>query len=240
VSVVFTGLACGTLLATTGLIVWGSLHRTPALLQALDAIRWLTGGLLLIGVAFAWRAGDAVFPPPMRLILMAALVAPPDIRHRPRSPWSSLPFVLTALILAGVSLAWIPGTELQAPGTAGTGECPGGLASAGVRLAIAICGGLGARASSEALSGAAGLLPPSAGAVSATHTALTLLTAVVVLANAWQRGTMWMGAVGEGGLIGVWLVWSAARLGLRQPPWLRATLVTAAALVLIVIPAAGC
>lgn len=236
-SVVFTGLACGTLLTTTGLILWGGPHKTPPLSQALDALRWLSGGLLLIGAVFAWRAGDTLFPLPMRLTLIAALVAPPDIHRHPRSPWSSLPFVLTALILTGVSLAW---TALQAPGTAGFEEYGGGgLASAGLRLATTICGGLGARASSEALSGVAGPFSPAAWPFTATYTALTLLTAGVVLVNTWQWGTMWMGPTEEGGLIGAWLAWSAARFGPHRPAWLRATLIVIAALVLIAGPAAG-
>jgi len=234
VSVVVTGLACGGLLTATGLVFWDSFQKRPGLSQALQAIRWLAGVLLLIGAVLAWRAGDTLFPPTMRLALMAALVTLPEIRRRPPSSWGNLSFVLIALILAGASLSW---TSLQVPGAAGVESPTDSLPIASLRLAMAICGGLGTRALGEILSGIDSAPPTVEWPSIATHMLLTLLAAGMALTNVWRRGTIWIGATGAGGLTGAWLAWGAVRFGPRKPPWLRATLVTAAALLLILLAA---
>jgi hypothetical protein len=48
---------------------------------------------------------------------------------------------------------------------------------------------------------------------------------------------VWGGTASEGGMAGVWLAWSAAWLGPRQPPRLRAALTAVAASLLIVLAA---
>lgn len=68
----------------------------------------------------------------------------------------------------------------------------------------------------------------------ATYALLTLLVGGAVTVNLWQRGMVWGGSPGEGGLAGAWLAWSAAWLGRRWPPRLRVGLIVVAALSLIV------
>lgn len=118
----------------------------------------------------------------------------------------------------------------------------GSLSVALVKLALLICGGLGARALGEALSEITAPPSPKLGEAeggiewpsAAAYALLTLLVGGTALVNLWQRGTMWGGSAGEGGLAGSWLAWSAAWLGPRQRPRLRAALIVVAALLLVV------
>ncbi len=213
---VFTGLACGALLTVMGLAVWAGLRRTPDLLRAVQAVNWLAGAFLLIGALLAWWHDPTLSVPASRLALMAALAAPLGTL-RSYSSWESVARALPALILAGI-LLWGP------PGLA---SAEGGSL---VSLALAICGGLGARAMGEAL----GLSPHVEWPSFATYVLLTSLVGGVALVNLWQRGTGWGGLVGEGGLVGAWLAWGAVWLVARRSPRLRAVLTVVAASSLIV------
>jgi len=235
--VICTGLACGTLLAAVGLALWGGFRQVPGLSHAMRAIGWLAGGFLLIGALLAWQGDHGLSAPALRLTLMAALAALPEIHRHPRSSWGNLMLILPALILAWAGLFWT-----SEPSGAGMGSPPVAL----VELAVIICGGLGARALGEALSEIAALpSPPKVGGTegglewpsAAAYALLTLLVGGTALVNLWQRGTMWIGTTGEGGLAGVWLVWSAGWLAPRQPLRLRAVLITVAALLLIALVA---
>ena len=235
-TVIFTGLACGTLLAAVGLVLWKGFQQTPGLSHAVQVVGWLAGGLLLIGAVLAWRGDHSLSAPPLRLVLMAAMAAPPQIRHRRNapssSPWGNVMLILPALMLAGTGLFWISGS-IGADGTEMSGP-PVTL----VELAAAFCGGLGARALGEALSEIAASTPQVEWPSAAAYTLLTLLAGGTALVNLWQRGSVWGGTASEGGIAEAWLAWSAAWLGPRQPPRLRAALTAVAASLLIVLAAA--
>ena len=223
-AVIFTGLACGTLLAAAGLALWGIFRQVPGLSHAVRAIGWLAGVLLLIGTLFAWQGDHSISTPTLRLILIAALAAPSGIHRQYLSPWSSIMLILPALILAWAGLLWASrpvagefGSPLVLP----------------VELAIVVCGGLGARVLGEALSTIAAQTSHSERLITATYVLLTLLVGGTALVNLWQRGTVWGGTTSEGGLAGTWLAWSTTRLGPRQHPRLRAGLTVVAASLLI-------
>ncbi len=222
--VVFTGLACGTLLAAVGLALWDGFRQVPGLSHAVRAIGWLAGALLLIGALFAWQGDHSVSAPAMRLILIAALAVPPGI-HRHRPPLrSNAMLILPALILAEAGLFWV-----SRP-VASEAVSPPVLP---VELAVVVCGGLGARALGEALSKIVAQTPHGEWLPTVTYVLLTLLVGGTALANLWQRGTVWGGNTSEGGLAGAWLAWSAAWLSPRQRSWLRAGLIVVAASLLI-------
>jgi hypothetical protein len=140
--VILVGVANGTLLAAIGLELWGHKRHPRELARAVAAVRWLAGALLAIGAVLAWvREPDPATPAP-ELILMAALAAPPGIRfHRRPLDWRGTALILPALILAGAGLSRVASSA--------------GIATQAVlepmALAITICGGLGARALSQAL-----------------------------------------------------------------------------------------
>ncbi|MFQ6101224.1 MAG: hypothetical protein ACE5OS_08315 [Anaerolineae bacterium] len=245
VTIIFTGLACGTLLAAVGLTLWDGFWQVPGLSRAVRAIGWLAGAFLLIGVLFAWLRDHSLSALALsgaeglalRLILMAALAAPPITHRRQDAPWSNVMLIMPALVLAGGGLLrFLEPVETEV----------GCLPVVPVELALLICGGLGARALGEALSEIATLLSPSepgglVGPSAAAYMLLTLLVGGTALVNLCQRGTVWNfvelsrdgGIAGDGGLAGAWLVWSAAWLGPRHHPRLRAALIVAAALLLI-------
>ena len=225
-AVIFTGLACGTLLAAAGLALWGIFRQAPGLSHAVRTIGWLAGVLLLVGALFAWQGDHSIPTPALRLILIAALAAPSGIHRQCLSPWRNAMLVLPALILAWAGLLWASrpvagefGSPLVLP----------------VELAIVVCGGLGARVLGEALSMIAAQTPHSERLTTATYVLLTLLVGGTALVNLWQRGTVWGGTTSEGGLAGTWLAWSAIRLGPRQHPRLRAGLTVVAASLLILM-----
>lgn len=231
VIMIFTGLACGTLLAAVGLTLWDSFRRVPGLSRAVRAIGWLAGAFLLIGALLAWPRDRSFSAPAPRLILMAALAAPPGTHRRRNAPWSNVMLILPALVLAGGGLLWSP-----RPVETEVGRLPVAL----MELALLICGGLGARALGKALSeittSTSHVKWPALGQVegpAAAYVLLTLLVGGTALVNLWQRGTVWGGTAGEGGLAGSWLAWGAAWLGPRQHPRLRTVLIVVAALLLI-------
>lgn len=240
---IFTGLACGTLLAAVGLALWNGFRQVPGLFHAVRALGWLAGALLLIGVLLAWRGDPSHSPFVLRLILMAALAAPPGIPRRRQSSWGSAVRLLPVLILAAAGLFWTSEPADAEVSSALVGP---------VAWAVAICGGFGARALGEALSDI--IAPPSPpkpalskveglggaeGALEwpsvAAYVLLTLLVGITALVNLWQRGSLWGGSASQSGLAGAWLVWIAARPGPRQRSRLRAGLIVVAASLLIVI-----
>ncbi|MBL7064631.1 MAG: hypothetical protein ISS49_10585 [Anaerolineae bacterium] len=224
--VILIGLACGALLATAGLTLWDGLRQMPGLSRAAWVTSWVAAALLLIGALLAWQGDHRV---PVRLILMAALAAPPGIHRRRPSHWSKTMLILPALILAGAGFFW-----LSRPVAGETVSLP----VRPVEIAVVVCGGLGARALGEALSVIAiPPSPPELGAFAVTYALLTLLVGGTALVNLWQRGTMWGGTASEAGLAAVWLAWSAAGLDPRQCPRLRAGLIVVAAAVFIVLAA---
>jgi hypothetical protein len=227
-TVIFTGLASGALLAAAGLGLWDSLRRVPGLTRAVQVIRWLAGTLLAAGALLAWQGDHSLSAPAPRLILMAALAAPPGTyrRHLPR--WSVVWLTLPALALAGAGLLRAS-ESIQAQ--------LGGPSVAVVELVVVICGGLGARALGEALNEIATSALHVDWPSAATYALLTLLVGGTALVNLWQRGSAWAGTAGASGLAGAWLSWSAARIGPRRPPWLRAVLIAVAASFLIALAA---
>jgi len=223
-AVVFTGLACGALLAAVGLALWGGLRKMPGFSRAVEVTGWLAGALLLIGALLAWQEYRSPCVPIVRLSLMAALAAPPGIRHRHHSSRAIVMLILPALVLSGDGLFWSLETVEAEPGR---------LLVAPVELTILVCGGLGARALGEALSEVATATPQIEWPCTATYALLTLLMGGTALMNLWQRGSVWGGTASESGLAGAWLAWNAARLAPRQPARLRAGLTVVAALLLI-------
>lgn len=211
--VILVGLACGALLATIGLAAWDSFRPRPEISPAVLTVVWLAAGLLLAGAALSWWSDRALSLPASRLLLMAALAAPPSRRHL--SSWERARRVFPALLLAGAGLLFSAG---------GTTGLPFALPA----LALVVCGGVGARALGDVL------CSYRAGSSSAVaYALLTLLVGAMALVNLWQRGTIWGGASGAGALAGAWLAWSAARLA--QRPRLQAGLTGAAALALVAV-----
>jgi hypothetical protein len=226
-AVIFTGLAFGALLTALGLALWDGFRQVPGLPRAVRVIGWLAGTLLLIAAVLAWQ-GQGISENTAGLILMAALATPPTIRHRRYASWGRVARLLPALILAGIGLLRLP---IPVPTKAS------GLPITLSELAVAICGGLGARTLGEGLSE---LIAPAHHARESFATAYALLTLLVggaALVNLWQRGMMWGGHAGEGGLAGVWMTWSAAGFSPRQRPRLRAALTVLAALLLTALAA---
>jgi len=234
------------LLAAAGLALWDGFRQVPGLSRAVDVNAWLAGALLLLGALLAWqgdRSLSTLVPSPStplgvdsvegrapHLILMAALAAPPPPRaHRRRyAPWGDTLRILPALALAGAGLFWNP--EFIEMGA-------GNSSPALVGLGVVVCAGLGARALGEALSEIAGSTPHLERSFVAAYALLTLLVGGTVLVNLWQRGAVWDGTAGQSGLAGAWLAWSAAWLGPRQPPRLRAGLIATGALLLTALAA---
>jgi hypothetical protein len=139
---ILVGVASGTLLAAIGLGLWGHKRHPLELARAVGAVRWLAGALLAIGAVLAWVRDPGPAVPAPELILMAALAAPPGFHfHRRPLDWRDSILILPALILAGAGLFQVAssaGVDTQA-------------ALEPTALAITICGGLGARALSQAL-----------------------------------------------------------------------------------------
>jgi hypothetical protein len=227
-SVIFTGLACGTLLAATGLALWDDIRQAPGISHAVPVIRWVAGALLVVGALLAWQGDRSLSTPAPRLMLMAALAAPPAVHHLRLSRWSNAWLILPALVLAGAGLFWT-----SASTEAGGGSFPFVL----VEIAVIICGGLGARALAIALSESATSSPHVEWPSAAAHALLTVIVGGTVLVNLWQRGSVWDGTAGESGLAGAWLAWTAVWVGPRWPHWFRAALTAMAAALLIVLAA---
>jgi hypothetical protein len=229
-ALIFTGMACGALLAAAGLALWGGFRQIPGLPHAVRAIRWLTGVLLAIGALLAQGDHGLSMPTP-RLILMAALAAPPSPRRRHFR--GGVLLILPALILTGAGLLWRSGST-------SVGIETSSLSVAITELAIAVCGGLGARALSQGLGKIVAPTPSLEGAnlpSAVTHALLTLLVGGTALVNLWQRGSVWGETVHGRELVGAWLCWSAVWLSPRQPLWLRTALTAIATLLLVVLAA---
>jgi hypothetical protein len=223
---ILTGLACGTLLATAGFMLWNSLRLVPGLSHAVQVLGWLAGTLLLLGALLAWLGHHNLSPYAPPLILMAALAAPPQAHHCRHAHWSNALFILPALALAVVGLFWI--TDHAGPGV----DNPTITLA---KLAVVICGGFGARALGGALGDMAASIPHVEWPSAATYTLLTLWVGSVTLVSLWQRGSVWGGTAGESALAAVWLAWSAAWVSPHHAPRLRAALTAVAALCLIVL-----
>jgi hypothetical protein len=224
VVLIFTGFSCGMLLTAVGLVLLDGFRQVPGLPRAVQVIGWLAGAMLLIGLVLVWR-GDRSLPiAALRLILMAAVAAPPGIWRRCGSPWSNLMLILPAPILAGIGLFWA---------SRAVGAGPDSSLVTPVEWAVIICGGLGIRALGEVLSAIAASISYVGRSIAAAYVLLTLLVGGTALVNLWQQGTVGGGAIGEGGVVGAWLVWSVAWLGLLRQPRLRTVLTGVAALLLI-------
>jgi hypothetical protein len=226
IALIFTGMACGALLATAGLTIWGSPRQVPRLPQAVHAVRWLTGVFLLLGALFAWPHTPIAYP-----VLITALAVIPGIHRRHHSHRSDIMLILPPLILAGASLFWG-----SAPTGIETGTDSSSITVA--ELTIIVCGGLGMRVLGQSLKKVVGALPHAEESIlptAVTYGLLTLLTSSMTLVNLWQRGALWRGTVYEGRLSGAWLAWSVVWFSPRRPLWLRATLTTVATLLLITL-----
>lgn len=242
-AVILAGLGCGALLAAVGLILWGKPRKAVGLVQAVYAIGWLAGVLLLVSASLAWWAYDAPTAHPSSLILVAAIAAPLGIRRREPSRGRLVPTLL-ALLLAGSGLVWLLASNGISPE-----QNPGVSTSlATIRFwAVVICAGLGARTLGEALTeiitshpDAERLLPNRVDRLlNATYALLTLIVGNTALINLWQRGLAWEQTSGMSGLAGAWLVWSAAWLSPRHVPWLRTGLTIVVTLVLLWTTLAG-
>jgi hypothetical protein len=230
-TLICTGMACGALLATIGLMLWGSSRPVPRLSHAVRATRWLAGALLLVGTLYAWLLDHSLSAPAARFALMGALAALPEIRRRSSlqaHPDNAL-LILPALILVGGSLSW----KAESGGSE-----PGDLPATLVVLALTVCGGLGARALGQRLSQISTQCPPveePPRSAAAAYALLTLVAGGTALVSLLRQGAVWSSSADEGRLASAWLAWSAVWAGPRQPAWLRALLMTIAALLLIVL-----
>jgi hypothetical protein len=214
------GLGFGALLTVAGLAVWGGFRPTPGLDRAIRAIRWGVAGLLLVASLLLWIGGD--FPLVASLALMAAIAAPPARQHS--WPWHDAIALLPAFILTGTCLFLLVG-RVQIVGEP----------SASTRVAAAVYGGLAARVLSGALRALASSSAMPGRLFDALYLLLTLLAGADALTALWRRGLAWGGNPGQSGLLGAWLAWSAAWLGPRGRPRLRATLIAVAAVLLVVL-----
>jgi hypothetical protein len=258
---ILVGIGSGTLLASVGLGLWGHRRRPLELARAVAAVRWLAGALLLVGAVLAWMGRSGVAAPIPQLVLMAALAAPPEAHLRALDRRGTMR-ILPALILAGVGLFYVasPGatagqTTLQ-PIALGITIC-GGLGARALGHALTWAAAPASRAvppapgrASESGTDSSEETPPSSpsageeepgvqmeSASAVTYALLTLLAGGMALVHLWTQGTISGPTTGEAGLAGVWLAWSAAWLGPRRPPRLRALLVVVAASSLILLAA---
>jgi hypothetical protein len=238
-AVAFTGLACGALLAAAGLALWGGSRQDASTLDAMcatvRAIRWVAGGLLIVGALLAWQGRSSLPGAALHLILMAALAAPPEIHRHRLARWARVLPILPALGLAGAGLIWALGAMRA---SAGSGPVTPS------QVALTICGGLAARALGMAAGtfgvaegDGAGSIPHLEWPSTAAYGLLTLIVGGTLLANLWQRGWAWDGTTGERSLAGVWLAWTAAWMTPRRSRRLRAAFIAVAALLLIVLAA---
>lgn len=228
-TVILTGLACGALLTGAVLALRHGLRPVPGFWRAMRVIRWGAATLIAVGAVLAWPGDQFISRRALHVLLMAAIATPPGFHRRGLSGWSHALLILPALALTGIGVSWI-----SAPVEAGAHSVSVTLAE----LALAICGGLGARALGIALSEAIIRSPRDEWTAQATYALLTLIVGGTALTNLWQRGTMWIGTATESGLAGAWLAWTAARVGPRQASRLQAVLVTIAALSLVILAAA--
>lgn len=236
---ILAGLACGALLTTAGFALWHALRPLSRLSQAVRALGWLAGALLLSGALSARLGGGGLPPCVPHLLLMAALATPPAPRFLPGPRRSAAPWNDFLRLLPPLALAWA-GLLCTATPVGGEVSGPpvgGGPPAQGLELAIVVCGGLGARALGQAfgdlVTSTSGVAWPSA----AAYAWLTVLVGGVALASLAQRGSVWDGTPVESGLAGVWLAWSAAWLSPRQPARLRTALTAVAAAFLIALAA---
>ncbi len=225
------GIACGALLTATGLALRDDLRQTSKFVHAVYAARWLAGALLLVGTLFTWQWNRGIPTPATRLILMAALATLPE-RHRHYARWGNTLSSLPILILAGVNLLWGPNLARVEIDQAND------FLTVVVKLTIAVCGGLGARALSQHF-GEFTAPPPHierpAPSTAATYALLTFLLSSTTLLNLWQQGSVWGKAAYGGGLAGVWVAWSAAWSSPHRPRWLQSALMIAATTLLVVL-----
>jgi len=231
---ILAGLACGALLTTAGFALWHALRPLPGLSQAVRALGWLTGALLLSGALSAWLGGGGFASCVPHLLLMAALATPPAPRfllgpRRSAAPWNDF-----LRLLPPLALAW---AGLLCTATPVVGEVSGPPVAQGLELAIVVCGGLGARALGLAFGEIVTSTPGVAWPSAVAYAWLTVLVGGVALASLAQRGSVWDGTPVETGLAGVWLAWSAAWLSPRQPARLRTALTAVAAVFLIALAA---
>lgn len=224
---ILTGLSWGMLLAGGGLAVWDGFREVPGLSRAVRIIDRGAWALLLITIPVGQKTG---FPEQAQnLILMATAALSTLLGTQRRSSWSNARGVLPAVILTGVALF---------RGSASVGAEVGRDAVVmPVRWGILLCGSCGAAVLSAVLGDTVDWTPRVKRVSTITYALLTLLIAGVALVNLWQRGVAWAGIGGESGLLGAWLIWSAAWLGPRRRPRLRAALVVAAALSVIALAA---
>ena len=227
-TVILTGLACGALLTGAVLALWDGLRPAPGFSRAVRVIRSGAATLIAIGAVLAWPGDQFISRRALHVLLMAAVATPPGFHRRGLSGWSHALLILPALALTATGVFWIS-TPVEADARS--------VSVTLAELALAICGGLGARVLGIALSEAIMRSPPDVWTAKATYALLTLIVGGTALTNLWQRGTMWIGTAGESGLAGAWLAWSAARVGPRQATRLQAVLVTIATLSLVILAA---
>ena len=150
-AVVFTGLACGLLLAGMGATLKDGFRPVPGLARAVQLIGWLAGAILLAGALSLWVENPGLPTSGLRLALMAALAAPLTLQRRCHSHWRNAMHVLLALILTMAGLFWALGfIGAEATGstvwlTALTASRVA-LAAPPIILVVIVCAGLGARA----------------------------------------------------------------------------------------------
>jgi hypothetical protein len=248
------GLGTGMLLAAVGLAVWSGLQQMKGLLRAIRAISWMASGFLLFALPFLWIEAHGHYWIVLHLTLMAAIAAPPA-KNQEHSPWHSAVRMLPSLVLSGTSLAFVAGTIQRGVHYTGLLTVPVVIIRDGLTAlfpayrvvepwvllcpAYMICDGLVARVLGEALGTLVGPDVPPGRLFDALYLLLTLLVGANALVNLRQRGGAGEGSGNESGLIGAWLVWSAAWLSRRWHPRIRAGLTAAAALLLIVLALTG-
>ncbi|MBN1815075.1 MAG: hypothetical protein JXA14_24790 [Anaerolineae bacterium] len=242
------GLSVGMLLAALGLALWDGFRQAAGFDRAAQVISWIAGGLLLAALPLLWIEAHGHYTRALHLTLMAAIAAPSISRHR--FPWCDAIRILPSLVLSGIGLALVTenfrgihytglfslpvwaikeGPITQLPTIL--------LAEPSVLLGTAfmVCDGLVARVLGEVLGTLASPGTPISRLFDVLYLLLTLLIGANALANLRQRGVVWEGSPEESGLLGAWLAWSAAWLGPRKRPRLRAGLAALAASLLIIL-----
>lgn len=228
-TIAFTGLACGMLLAAGGVAVRAFSRPALAVFRATGAIRWIAGALLLAGALSARCAGHSLHHALPRLLLIAAAIAPPRPGRDQSHPLGYACSLLLSLIPAGAGLylavearvalsaSWevLSLREVVAAASSGIGA----RAFDGVLTQIIDFKALGR--SSE------NVLPYGSGVF------LTLLLGTLSIVNLLHWGKIWTGERIEVHLFSAWMIWNAAQLVRPYHFGLHQSLLAAAYLVFV-------
>jgi hypothetical protein len=236
---ILVGLGCGMLLAAVSLGLLSGYRGPRILYRGAHVAAWSAAGVLVIAALLAWGSGlpalesligaidrQSLQGPALSLILMAALAIPLRMHALRKALWSSALPYLPAFLLAFAALVQIVAPVATVLGMDWVTP---------IRFALAVCGGLGARALGQSLQAIAAGIPYVEWPGALAYGLTTLLFGSASMVSLWWRGTLWSGAdpVLRGGIASAWLAWTADWLAPRRYPRLRAVLTIVAALLLI-------